>query len=120
MNVIGTSVRGHHLTAELANDSPHVGEQVWSEFRGEERLAILGGEDDVSEQVGEGVGHLCRPSWARTILINLTAGPTARRRGLFSAAALRISKGNASPCASPYRGPTTADGGHPPTRKRHK
>jgi hypothetical protein len=53
VNVVKRSARFDHFTAKLANDPAHVSEQIRSELRSEKRPSVMGGEDDVSQQVGK-------------------------------------------------------------------
>ena len=48
--------------AALAGKAAKVGPESFTDFRSEERFPLFGGEDDVVETVGVGVGHGIDPS----------------------------------------------------------
>lgn len=87
MHVIGRSVDQNDVAAKLANDATHVGKQARLQFRIQQRSTVFGAENDVRQQVGEGVGHVFfRPSGAWFVL-RFTHG---LRRGLNSFAAPQL------------------------------
>ena len=59
--MVGPGVRVHQLTVDIADDPTQISEQVRAEVGWEEWLAVLGGKDDVGEQVGKGVSHRLSP-----------------------------------------------------------
>jgi len=59
------------LAAECRDNPAHISEQVRAEVGGEERLAVLGGKDDMGEEVGKGVSHRLSPLWGSHILTQL-------------------------------------------------
>jgi len=69
--MVGPGVRVHQLTVDIPDDPAHISEQVRAEVRGEERLAVLGGKDDMGEEVGKGVSHRLSPPWGSHILTQL-------------------------------------------------
>jgi hypothetical protein len=85
--VVGPCVRVNQLTVKIADDPAHISEQVGPQVGCEERLAVLGGKDDMGEQVGKGVSHRLSPlrGWPH---LNSTTRPTAHAVG-YSLSALR-------------------------------
>ena len=69
--MVGPGVRVDQLTVNIADDPAHISEKLRPEVGGEERLAVLGGKDDMGEQVGKGVSHRLSPLWGSPILTQL-------------------------------------------------
>lgn len=57
MHMVGRTIDQYALTAKFADDAAHVGEQSGLEFSVEEWGAVFGAENEVCQQVSEGVGH---------------------------------------------------------------
>jgi len=51
------AVNGEGDAVERADDAAHVGVEAGFEFGGDRGEAVLGAEDEVGVEVGEGVGH---------------------------------------------------------------
>jgi len=83
VNMLGPGVRVNQLTVDIPDDPSHTSEQVRAEVGCEEWLAVLGGKDDMGEQVGKGVSHRLSPFGAGTMLTQIFV-PHGSRRGLFS------------------------------------
>jgi hypothetical protein len=57
MNVIGHTIRSKGLATQIAADRCEVGVHARTDSRIEPRLSIFGTEDDVKDDVTEGLGH---------------------------------------------------------------
>ena len=55
--MVRSAVDSQGCSVELADDAAEVGVQVRFQIGGDERLPILGAEDDVSDVLMEGTGH---------------------------------------------------------------
>ena len=57
VNVIGHSIRSIGFATQIAADCCQVGVHAWADGRVEPRLTILGAEDDMKDDLTEGLGH---------------------------------------------------------------
>ena len=78
MNMVFRAIDNHCLSIEFPHNPAHVGVELTLQFRLNQRSAIFGAEDDVCQQVGEGVRHALSPPGAGRPYFQL---PTAHAVG---------------------------------------
>src|SRR5208283_1492911 len=58
VHMVGGAIDDERGATNFANDAAEVGEQIGANFRSDERLAILGAEDQVEDEIAGGMGQV--------------------------------------------------------------